>query len=284
MHLIKQFYAATKPRLVRGNLLLVLAGYVFGLGDSSFDTLEFFYLLTGSWLIMSAACVVNNIIDTDVDKIMSRTQRRPTAAASKQLLQYYALFAVILLSISIWLLSQVGARAVWLGIIGFVGYGIIYTYLKRVTVYNTWIGGVFGAIPPVVGYVAASGAFDRYALLLFTVVFFWQIPHFYALAIDKKDEYKKAGIRMLPSYASERRVRAEMFVALIAYATAIAALAWQSNSWVIAVLNSIAVVYWAGVFFNKNRTARSWNRRIFRISIAALSLFSLSLLLDYFVA
>jgi len=170
-------------------------------------------VLVGGSLAAGAANALNCYIDRDIDQIMRRTARRPLAthtvsprAALWFGLSLAAISTVLMAAFTNWLATALTVAAI-------AYYDLIYTlWLKRTTPQNTFWGGVCGAMPVLIGWAAVTGSLARPAWVMFGIVFFWQLPHFYALAIKFKADYARAGIPMLPVVASLRRVGAESVV------------------------------------------------------------------------
>lgn len=153
----------------------------------------------GIWLAGASAAVINHVVDEKVDAVMARTRRRPLP--SGVIRREYALgFAFVLSAFSMIILTAfVNALTAVLTLFSLIGYGFVYSmYLKRATPQNIVIGGVAGAAPPLLGWTAVTGAVDPGALLLFLIIFAWTPPHFWALAVYRREEYATAGIPMLP--------------------------------------------------------------------------------------
>ena len=153
----------------------------------------------GIALASASSAAINHVVDQRVDAMMSRTQERPLAKGNISA-QNAILFAFCLCGISMMILVYfVNALTAILTLISLIGYGFIYSmYLKRATPQNIVIGGAAGAAPPVLGWTAVTGQLDGGALLLFLIIFAWTPPHFWALAIYRRNEYAKANIPMLP--------------------------------------------------------------------------------------
>jgi protoheme IX farnesyltransferase len=170
-------------------------------------------VLVGGALAAGAANALNCYLDRDIDPLMRRTARRPLPAHTVQpgaaLLFGLALGAVAVALMAVF--TNLLAAALMFGAILY--YDIVYTmWLKRRTPHNTVLGGVCGAAPVLIGWAAVTGSLDLTAWLLFAVVFLWQPPHFYALALRFRDDYAAAGVPMLPVVASPRRVSVESVV------------------------------------------------------------------------
>jgi len=153
----------------------------------------------GIWLAASSAAAINHLLDRRIDALMARTAHRPLPTGGLTTTQVLV-FALVLGALSMALLVwQVNVLTAWLTFASLIGYAVVYTgFLKRATPQNIVIGGAAGAAPPVLGWAAISGTVDPHALLLFLIIFLWTPPHFWALAIFRRDDYARALIPMLP--------------------------------------------------------------------------------------
>lgn len=194
----RDYLELTKPRVV---MLLMLTAIV-GMFMATPGMVPLDILLLGSVgmaFAMAAAAAVNHVVDQRIDSIMARTENRPIARG-KISSQRAIAFAAVLSVASMFILSFfINPLTAFLTLFGIVGYAFIYTmYLKRATPQNIVIGGLAGAIPPLLGWTAVTNNVDPHSLLLVLIVFIWTPPHFWALAIHRRDEYARAGIPMLP--------------------------------------------------------------------------------------
>jgi len=196
--LASQYWALTKPRVVALIVFTAVIGMFLAVpGLPPWPALVFGSL--GIWLAAASAAAINHLIDQRIDAVMARTAHRPLPTGSLRSSQVLA-FAVVLglLSMAI-LLLLVNALAAWLTFASLIGYAIVYTgYLKRATPQNIVIGGLAGAAPPALGWVAVTGELHPHALLLVLIIFVWTPPHFWALAIYRREDYARAMIPMLP--------------------------------------------------------------------------------------
>jgi protoheme IX farnesyltransferase len=195
---IKDYYEITKPRVVALLVLTALVGMCLSVpGVIPWQVL--IPSMLGIGLLSSAAAAINHIVDQRIDSIMGRTHNRPLP--NGKISQTNAIiFASSLAFIGFFVLYMlVNSLTAWLTLSGLVGYSFIYTmYLKRATPQNITIGGLAGAIPPLLGWTAMTNEIHGNALLLVLLIFTWTPPHFWALAIHRKDEYAKVNIPMLP--------------------------------------------------------------------------------------
>ncbi|MDX1588346.1 MAG: heme o synthase [Oleiphilaceae bacterium] len=194
----QDYLELTKPKVVALMLMTAVIGMVLAEpGLPSWQVL--FYGNLGIGLLSGAAAVVNHVVDQKVDTQMARTARRPVATGRLSNLQALGFAATIGLLGMIVLVWQINMLTAWLTLASLVGYAVIYTlFLKRATPQNIVIGGLAGAMPPLLGWTAVTNSVDANGLLLVLIIFAWTPPHFWALAIHRKEEYAKAGIPMLP--------------------------------------------------------------------------------------
>ena len=196
--LASQYLELTKPRVVALIVFTAVIGMflaVPGLPPLRPSIAGF----VGIWLAAASAAALNHLIDQRIDKVMARTAQRPLATGALTPTQVLA-FALILgtLSMAI-LIALVNPLTAALTFASLIGYAVVYTaYLKRATPQNIVIGGAAGAAPPVLGWAAVTGQVHPYALLLFLIIFIWTPPHFWALAIFRRDDYSRAQVPMLP--------------------------------------------------------------------------------------
>lgn len=208
---IRDIAAFCKLRLA--TLVVMSAAFCFVLASKSVDYSQLIILIVGGFLVTASSNGFNQIIERNLDKLMTRTQNRPLPSGRMTLNQAYfiastlGIFGIILLWIFINPLSGV------LGTLALVLYTFVYTPMKQKTPLAVFVGAFPGAIPPMLGYVAVTGEISLAAVILFSVQFMWQFPHFWAIAWVLDDDYKKAGFYMLPSKAG--RDKSSAFQVLI---------------------------------------------------------------------
>ncbi|WP_368296908.1 heme o synthase [Cytobacillus firmus] len=209
-----------KTGIIKSNLIPMFAGLTLALYTYDFGLLEklpeILLAFIGSSLVMGAAGAFNNVYDRDIDSIMKRTQSRPTVTGEikpKQVLWLASVMSVF----GILALAFTTPLAGLLGFLGLFFYVVPYTmWSKRRTIYNTEIGSISGAMPPLIGWAAIHPDITHPAILgLFIITIIWQMPHFYAIAIRKHDEYKAANVPMLPVVKGVRRTYIQTNVYLV---------------------------------------------------------------------
>jgi protoheme IX farnesyltransferase len=209
---VRAYLALTKPQIVELLLVTTVPALMLAAGGwPDLGTLA--AVLVGGALAGGAASALNCYLDRDIDELMRRTKRRPLPAhrvTPRSVLIFGLTLAVISVALMAvftnWLATVLTAAAIFY-------YDIVYTlWLKRRTPANTFWGGVCGAAPVIIGWAAVTGSVAPLGWALFAVVFFWQMPHFYALAIKYKDDYARAGVPMLPVVRSAARVNTEIIL------------------------------------------------------------------------
>jgi len=194
---VKDYYQLTKPGIIYGNLVTAAAGFLLATkGHIHFWPL--LSVLVGMSLVIGSACVINNYIDRGIDAKMARTKQR--ALVSGRIPAFTAIsYGAVLGLVGFGVLAlYTNWLTVGLGLLAYLVYIVLYGIGKRVSVHGTIVGSIAGALPPVAGYTAVVNHLDTGALLLFLILVFWQMPHFYAIAMYRYDDYKAAGLPVLP--------------------------------------------------------------------------------------
>ncbi|MGM9986645.1 MAG: heme o synthase [Bacillaceae bacterium] len=199
---LKDFFAVVKIGIVNSNLLTTFTGLwlaIYFNGLVFFDHIDtIIFTVIGSSFIIAGSCAVNNYFDRDIDHLMERTSERPTVTGVYKENNVLAL-AIGLLIIGFLVLSFTTITATLIGLVGTVTYVFLYTmWTKRKYTLNTVVGSISGATPPLIGWAAIDSDLHVVAWVLFFILFIWQIPHFLALAMKRVEEYRRAGVPMLP--------------------------------------------------------------------------------------
>lgn len=209
-----------KIGIINSNVFTVFVGFYLAVYLNGYYFLDYLTLsiitLLGSALVIGGSCTINNYYDRDIDQKMRRTMNRPTANGTIQ--PRFALWLGILFVFTgSAVLFSISITAGLMGLLGFLLYVFAYTMLtKRRTVWNTEVGCLSGAIPPLIGWGAISSDLTHpIALGLFLLMFFWQPPHFYALAVRRVEEYRTAGVPMLPVVAGIKKAKVQTLIYLI---------------------------------------------------------------------
>ena len=280
----RSFYELTKPRVVMLIVFTSIVGTLLAVpGLPPLDALVFGNLGVG--LAAASAAVINHELDERIDAQMTRTKRRPLPTG-KLSARAALLFAGVLCLLSMGILVLlVNTLTALLTFASLIGYAVIYTvWLKRATSQNIVIGGAAGAAPPVLGWAAVTNTIDPNALLLFLIVFVWTPPHFWALAIARKDEYAKVGIPMLPVTHGVAFTRLQVFlytmlltaVTLMPFVTGMSGLIYLVAA---IVLNGMFI----GYAWKMRGEAVNLPMKVFRFSITYLMWLFAALLVDHYL-
>ena len=282
-----QFYALTKPRVVLLIVFCALIGMVLAVpGLPTWSDVQLAVIAcAGIWLVAGAAAAFNCLVEQQIDAKMRRTAWRPTARG--QLSNPLTLaFSAGLCALGSWVLYVwVNPLTMWLTFATFVGYAVVYTViLKPLTPQNIVIGGASGAMP-VLGWAAMTGSVGPEALILFLIIFLWTPPHFWALALYRVEDYRKAGLPMLPVTHGNEFTRLQIFLyTLVLFAACLMPFIFQMSGWlylVAAVVLSIGFSGYAWMLWRNYSDALA--RKTFRFSLIHLSALFAALLLDHYL-
>lgn len=266
-----------------GNVITMSGGYFLAATSSNnpFFFTHWIITLVGMALVIASGCVFNNFLDQDIDKLMKRTQNRvipmgelsgPVSLIYAGILGLAGLFTLKLIANSLTL---------FIAIVGWVVYVIAYSlWLKRTSVYGTLIGGIAGAVPPVVGYTALTNQIDGAAITLFFILFLWQIPHSYAIAIFRLHDYQAASIPVLPVVKNLRYTQIVMSLYSVVFAAVTLLpyfLGYKGIAYfIVAALLAIIWITMALAGFWANNVTR-WAKRLFALSILHITLLCLAM-------
>ena len=281
----RDYLELTKPRVVVLMLITSLVGmFLATRAGVAWPVLVFGNL--GIGLCAGAAAAVNHVVNRRIDSIMARTHKRPVTAG--RLSPVAALAFALLLAVTgmALLLAFTNELAAWLTLASLLGYAVLYTgFLKRATPQNIVIGGLAGAAPPLLGWVAVTGHISAEPLLLVLIIFAWTPPHFWALAIHRKEEYAKADIPMLPVTHGEHYTKVHILlytcmmfaVTLLPYAIHMSGLLYLAC----AVALGARFLHWAWVLYRDSQPHAAINT--FKYSIWYLFLLFIALLVDHYL-
>ncbi len=282
--MLRKYLFLTKPGILFGNFITTLGGF-FLAAQGSIDILLLLLTLLGTTLVVASGCVVNNVIDQNIDTKMQRTQNR--ALVKKTISPTVALIYALVLGV-------IGFSILWFGVngyaflfamIGFIVYvGFYSLWTKRTSIHQTVIGSISGASPPVIGYTAVTHQFDVAALLLFLAYALWQMPHSWAIAIYRFDDYKNAGIPILPVARSIYRTKIECVIYILLFAAVLNGLYCfgYTNVFFLITFNALTA-YWLylSVIGFKAENDQLWAKRFFLYSVILITLLSLSFSFTY---
>ena len=287
--MVKDFIVLIKIKITIFVLITSYLGYYLGLRFIGLNMVEFYsivtfiHLIIGVFFTSSSSSIFNQYFETDLDKKMHRTQSRPLP--NKRINKQMALFLAILFAIIgvVYLFILINPITAFLSFVTIFLYVFVYTPLKTRSKWNTIIGSFPGAIPPLGGWSAATGELNTPAFILFMILFCWQIPHFFSLAIIYKDDYSRAGFKMLPSVS--KNLDSTLFqivffiMALIASSIGIYLLNLTSFVYMLGavLLGTIFLIYSANILFEQSDKKI---KKLFIFSIIYLPLLMLLIIFD----
>ena len=281
----RQYYALTKPRVVQLIVFCAVIGMFLAVPGWP-PLVPTLAATAGIWLVAAAAAAFNCLVEQEIDRRMTRTAWRPTAKGELTTTQAL-LFSIVLCAIgAALLLTWVNAITLWLTLATFIGYAVIYTLLlKPNTPQNIVIGGASGAMPPVLGWAAMTGSADADAWLLCLIIFLWTPPHFWALALYRTEDYRKAGLPMLPVTHGPDFTKLHVFLyTLVLLAGTLLPFVSGLSGWFYLVSAAILGATFCGYAFKLWRHySDALARRTFRFSILYLSLLFAALLIDHYI-
>lgn len=282
MNTLKKYYALTKPGIVYGNAISAIAGFLLASGNN-FDVRLFTGMLLGVCLSIASACVFNNIIDRDIDEKMARTKNRAMVKGTISTIAALIYGSVLGLIGFALMVIFTNPLTVLIGSIGFIDYIVLYGIAKRKSVHSTIIGSVSGSMPLVAGYTAVTNRFDIGALLLLLIMTFWQMPHFYSLAIFRLKDYASAGLPVLPVKDGISATKIQIVLYTIGFFIATVLLTvFHLTGYVYLIFVGSAGLYWMflGTKGFKAVDSDRWAKRMFRFSLIALMLFCIMISLQ----
>jgi protoheme IX farnesyltransferase len=276
------YYLLTKPKIVLGNLVTLVAGFLLA-SKGAIDLPLFLAAFVGLSLIMASACVLNNYIDRHLDSKMERTKNRPlvTGLISARNALLFALILEVAGNLVLWKFTNV--LTVVVAGIGFFVYVVLYSLWKSRTIYGTAIGSISGAIPPIVGYCAVSNRFDVGAAIFFMMLVLWQMPHFFAIAVYRLDDYTSAKIPVLPVMRGMARTKVQSIIYIAAFIGTAALLTFFNYTGTIYLITVFVTgAVWLGLAFKGFITNddHGWGRQMFHYSLVLITAICLVIPLD----
>ena len=282
---LQDFISMTKPRVILLMLVCALVGMLLATPPVPPISLIVFGIL-GIALVAGSAAVVNHIADAQIDRTMARTDARPIATGrvgTGEGLVFAGLLGTAGLVVLFFFVNPLSA---WLNFASWIGYAVVYTmYLKYATSQNIVLGGLFGAAPPLLGWTAVTNSISLDAILLVLIIFVWTPPHFWALALDRRDEYARARVPMLPNtHGVEHTAKQIVWYTLVLVVTSATPSFLGSSGLVYlcaaALLGGAFLAYAVAL---RKRPDSVLSRRTFRYSILYLNLLFCALLLDHYL-
>ena len=276
------FVELTKARIGTFVVISTAVGYVLA-SPGGVDLLRLIHTLLATFLVSSGVCALNHYLEREQDARMVRTADRPLPAGRLQPEKAFALGITMLAVGLVYLTAWVNVATALVGVATAVGYRVAYTPLKRITVHNTLVGAVSGALPPVGGWTAAHGELGLGAVVLFGILFLWQFPHFYAIAWMYREDYARGGYRMLAVEDTKGSRTAHQMVvyslALLPCSLMPALMGMTGTVYFAIALLLSAVIVWFSLSFARERTTER-ARHLLRSTLVYLPVLWIFLIAD----
>lgn len=284
---ISQYLALTKPRVTQLAVFCAVIGMFLATPAPALpDWHIVIFASVGIWLLAGSAFAVNCLVEREIDARMARTARRASAQGEISV-QQILFFSAVIGGVGMWILySLVNPLTMWLTFATFIGYAVIYTIvLKPATSQNIVIGGLSGAMPPALGWAAVANQVPMQAWLLVLIIFVWTPPHFWALALYRRDDYAKSGLPMLPITHGMKFTGLHVWLyTIVLVATTMLPFAVKMSG----LIYLVSAVLLGGIFlYYAWQIYRHYNdvlaRKTFAFSIVYLSLLFAALLIDHYL-
>ena len=283
--MFRRYWSVTKPGIIMGNFISVAGGFLLA-SKGDVDLWLMTATLIGLSLVIASGCAINNVIDRDIDIKMARTRTRVTVTGEMSAMT--ALCHGIVLGIMGFglLIAYTNQVAVLFAAFGYCIYvGVYSLYMKRNSVYGTFIGSLSGAVPPVVGYCAVTGQLDMGAVILLVMFSLWQMPHSYAIAIFRFKDYQAANIPVLPVAQGIDKAKRHIVLYIAIYTLVVMLL--PINGYTGAAFMAVACTtsFWWLLMalrgYRRNIDVSGWARQVFAFSIVNITALSIAMAVDY---
>lgn len=279
--MFKKYYHLTKPGIIRGNLLNATAGFLLA-SRYDIDLWLLLAVLAGTSLVVASGCVFNNYLDREIDKKMTRTKKR--ALVIKTISVHNALIFASLLGVLGFVVLSVWTNwlVVLIGLVGYIDYIVLYGYTKRHSVHGTLVGAVSGATPALAGYCAVTGHLDSAAVIILLLYSVWQMAHFYAIAMYRYDDYKRAGIPVMPVARGmlPAKVQTLIYIGIFtAVASLLTAYHYTGYIYLVVMVGTGAAWFVRGAQLFSGQDDKLWGKKMFLFSLIVVLVMAVMLAL-----
>lgn len=283
--LLKEYYRITKPRVVGLIMFTAIVGMFLATPELP-NLLTLLLSTLGIGMAAASGAAINHILDEDKDSVMKRTRNRPLPSGTIETVPALIFAGILAVLAMITLIVFVNGLTAALTFASLIGYAVIYTvFLKHMTPQNIVIGGAAGAMPPVLGWTAITGELSSDAFLLFLIIFCWTPPHFWALALYRRQDYSNAGIPMLPVTHGKKFTRLHILLYTVLLA-AVSIMPFATGMFgplyvLTAIILNAVFVYFAIRLYRSYSDILS--RKVFRFSIQYLAFLFMAMLIDHYI-
>ena len=283
---IKAYYSLTKPGVTYGNAITAVAGYLLAAG-MNLHVVSIFAFSIGITLVIASACVTNNFFDQDIDRLMTRTKTR--ALVQGRIPGRNAVIFSIVLGVlgAMLILEFTNTLTLWVSYFGWLIYVVFYGMLsKRLSIHGTLVGSLSGAAPILAGWTAVTNEVGIGGALLFAILFFWQMPEFYSIAVYRRNEYAKAKVPVMTVIKGVKHTKVQILIYTIAFVVSTLLLTVYGVTGIVyfIVMAALGAYWiWLGVKGQTTPNDDAWSRKMFRFSLIILMVFSFMISIDAFL-
>ena len=274
---VKEYYSLTKPGVTYGNAITAVAGFLLASG-THINFLKFLAFSVGITFVIASACVINNFFDQDIDRLMSRTKTR--ALVQGKIPGRNAVILSIVLGVvgAVLIYAFTNALTLAVSYLGWLVYVVFYGMLsKRMSIHGTLVGSVSGAAPILAGWTAVTNSIGVGGGLLFAVLFFWQMPEFYSIAVYRRNEYAKAKVPVMSVIKGVKHTKVQILIYTVLFVVSTLLLTiYHITGYVYFVVMALLGGYWIALGIKGQSTPNDdkWARKMFRFSLIILLAFS----------
>jgi len=283
--MFRRYFSVTKPGIIMGNLISVAGGFLLA-SRGDIDPWLMVATLSGLSLVIASGCAINNVIDRDIDILMARTRKRVTVTgemSAMAALCHGVILGVIGFGLLIVYTTQAAVLFAAFGY--FIYVGVYSLYMKRNSLYGTFIGSLSGAVPPVVGYCAVTGQFDMGSVILLVMFSLWQMPHSYAIAIFRFKDYQAANIPVLPVAQGIDKAKRHIVLYIALYTLVVMLLPLGGYTGAAFMAVACTTSFWWLLMalrgYRRNIDISGWARQVFAFSIVNITALSIAMAVDY---
>lgn len=269
----RSYFQLIKPGITLSNTISGVAGFFLAASFIPFSLTALIGVVAGIALVIASACVMNNVLDRDIDKRMKRTAKRDVASGVISINKALLFGAILGLAGFTFLLVCTNTLTFLLGVLAYIWYIAIYGIAKRTTAYSTLIGGVAGALPPMAGYTALTGTVDAGAILVFLILFFWQMPHFYAISMFRQSDYASAKLPVWSVKYGMKSAKLQILVFTFLFAIVAVLPVIYGYTGVVYFVGAAGLsLYWLykGISLYDKVTDIKWARTMFGVSLLVM--------------
>lgn len=283
--MFRRYWSVTKPGIIMGNFISVAGGFLLA-SRGDFDPWLMAATLIGLSLVIASGCAINNVIDSDIDRVMARTRKRVTVTGEMSATTALSHGVVLgIFGFALLIIYTTQAAVLFAAFGYFIYVGVYSLYMKRNSVYGTLVGSLSGAVTPVVGYCAVTGQVDLEAIILLVMFSLWQMPHSYAIAIFRFKDYQAANIPVLPVAEGIDKAKRHIVLYIAVYTLVVMLLPIAGYTGIAFMAVACTTSFWWLLMalrgYRRDINLVGWARQVFAFSIVNITALSMTMAFDY---